>query len=259
MKTSLQQLEKWGFPATGLLLLAVVIIWASVKQQRVKCSEVEIDLEPQDGTYFLSNAHVLKISANTNSPNDLIGKNIKELNTYKMLYNLQASPYVADADVFLGHNGKLKISVKQREPLFRVINQQGESYYVEKSGMKIPFMPRYSVRVPVLSGAVEEMPFDSSHIKSEVLKGAHKIFSIIASDPFWTAQIEQVYVDKFQDYILIPKVGSHTIVVGKPVHLETKFEKLQIFYNQALSKLGWEEYSSINLSFEGQVVAKKRK
>ena len=258
MKISKSLLKKILLPGLGILLLTIVIGWVSIKQKSVKCTEVVIKLVPEDGTYFLSNSQVLKIASNTISSNDLIGRKIKDLNTYQMLFNLTMSPYVEKANVFMGHNGVLQIDVIQREPLFRVINQQGESYYVEKNGMKIPYMPRFSVRAPVLTGNVVEMSNDSTHIQTEELLGAHAIFSIIASDPFWQAQIEQCHVDKNQDYILIPKVGNHTIVVGKPEHLEVKFEKLKLFYNQALSKLGWDEYSEINVSFEGQVVAKRR-
>ncbi|MCO6495186.1 MAG: hypothetical protein J5I91_05860 [Bacteroidetes bacterium] len=258
MKNFTAQFKKWILPAIGLLLLITITIWATIKQKTVVCSEVVIKLEPQDGTYFLTNTHVLQIASNVTSPNDLIGKSLKQLNTYRMLYNLRSSPYVAKANIFLGNDGKLVIDVHQREPLFRVINQQGESYYVEKNGLKIPTVPNYSVRVSVLSGAVDEQAHDSNYIHSEILKGALDIFSFINAEPFWKAQIEQVYVDKNQGFLLIPQVGNHTIVVGKPDNIKSKLEKLKLFYNQALTKKSWDDYSVIDLSFDGQVVAKKR-
>lgn len=259
MKNFLPLLKKWILPATGLLLLLIVTVWATVKQKQVVCTEVVIDLEPREGTYFLTNEHVLDIASNTVSSNDLIGKSIQQLNTFRMLSNLRTSPYVEKANVYMGNDGKLVIDVKQREPLFRVINQQGESYYVEKNGLKIPTVPNYAVRVPVLTGDVSEGANDSNHVHSEVLQGALAIFTYINSEPFWKAQIEQAYVDKNQGFLLIPQVGNHTIVVGKPEHIEIKFEKLKLFYNQALSKKNWDDYSVIDLSFEGQVVAKRRK
>lgn len=258
MKNFLHLLKKWIFPIVGLLLLIIVLVMATMKQKEVVCKEVEINFEPKGIIYFLSQEHVLEIASHITNPNELKGKTLKQLKTYQMLYNLQSSPYIEKANIFLGNDGKLVIDVKQREPLFRVVNQQGESYYVEKNGLKIPTVPNYSVRVPVLSGAVDEAANDSNYIHTEILLGALELFTYTHAYPFWKAQIEQVYVDKNQGFLLIPKVGNHTIVVGKPTQIETKLEKLKLFYNQALSKIDWDDYSVIDLRFDGQIVAKKR-
>jgi cell division protein FtsQ len=154
-------------------------------------------------------------------------------------------------------NGKLHVYVKQREPLFRVINQHGESYYVEKSGMKIPFLQNYPIRVPVLSGMIEETMSDSSYVKSRLLQEAMLLFAEIRSDVFLDAQIEQVYVDKFKDLLLIPKVGNHTIVMGNTERLSDKLHALKLFYHEALNKLGWDIYREIDLRYKGQIVARK--
>ena len=60
------------------------------------------------------------------------------------------------------------------------------------------------------------------------------------------------------DIELIPRVGNHTIVFGDANQIESKFEKLIVFYNKGLSNTGWNEYSVINLKYEGQVVCTKR-
>ena len=59
------------------------------------------------------------------------------------------------------------------------------------------------------------------------------------------------------DFELVPKVGNHKIVFGGIDNLESKFEKLMIFYKKGLSKTGWNEYSEINLKFKNQVVCTK--
>ena len=89
-----------------------------------------------------------------------------------------------------------------------------------------------------------------------------KQFYILASfvykDPFWKAQIMQVYINNEGDMELIPRVGNHTIILGDVSGLEDKFSKLMIFYKQGLSKTGWNEYSTINLKYNNQVICTKK-
>ena len=69
--------------------------------------------------------------------------------------------------------------------------------------------------------------------------------------------IEQLYVDNYNDILLIPKVGNHTIVFGSADHIEDKFETLKTFYLKGLNAVGWDQYKKINLKYEGQIVAEK--
>src|SRR5690606_285270 len=114
------------------------------------------------------------------------------------------------------------------------------------------------LRLPVVSGNIHETYEDSMFISEKSLMEVRNVFEFIHTDPFWTAFIEQVYVDKFKGIILIPKVGNHTIVLGNSDDLEDKFSRLKIFYLEGLGKVGWEVYQQIDLSFKGQIVAKKR-
>jgi len=75
---------------------------------------------------------------------------------------------------------------------------------------------------------------------------------------FWKAQLVQIYVNEDNEIELIPRVGSHRILIGDVENLEEKFNKLMLFYEKGLSKTGWNEYSIINLKFKDQVVCTKR-
>jgi cell division protein FtsQ len=64
-----------------------------------------------------------------------------------------------------------------------------------------------------------------------------------------------VYVDK--DLELIPRVGNHTIILGNVSDLQEKFNKLMIFYKEAMPKVGWNKYKTLNLKYKNQIVCKK--
>jgi cell division protein FtsQ len=245
-------------PIIGLFIILVMMVASLAKHRSLVCTEVEIKLSPDEGTYFLAPSHVLQIAAGVFSVNDIIGHDIASLDLYDMTMQLQHSPFIENASVFLGYNGKLTLNVKQRIPLFRVVTSTGQTYYVEKSGIKIPYRKGYAIRVPVVSGNISESFDDTAFVSSNELYDMLQIFNKISESSFWTAQIEQAYVDKKKGYILIPKVGSHTIVLGNSDRLNEKLDNLQLFYNQAFSNLGWDAYSEIDLSFEGQVVAQRK-
>ena len=91
-----------------------------------------------------------------------------------------------------------------------------------------------------------------------MLDDAFKIARFVRQDKFLNAQIEQLFVNKELDWVLIPKVGNHTIVLGSAEDLEAKFKKLKLFYKKAMKNIGWDKYRTINLKYKNQVVCTKK-
>ena len=52
--------------------------------------------------------------------------------------------------------------------------------------------------------------------------------------------------------------GRSDIVIGTVDNLAEKFDNLRAFYEQGLSKYGWNKYKTINLKFKNQIVCTKR-
>ena len=74
------------------------------------------------------------------------------------------------------------------------------------------------------------------------------------------AQIGQIHREKNGDFVLIPQVGSHTIIFGSAFsdrEVEEKFKKLKVFYEEGLPYEGWNKYDIINLKYKKQIVCKK--
>ena len=79
----------------------------------------------------------------------------------------------------------------------------------------------------------------------------------ITHDKFLKAQIGQIYVNEFNEFELIPRIGSHVILLGKAEDLDDKFRRLYAFYRFGLNKIGWNKYSVINIKYKNQVVCSK--
>jgi cell division protein FtsQ len=55
----------------------------------------------------------------------------------------------------------------------------------------------------------------------------------------------------------VPLIGDQKIILGNARRLENKFDRLKTFYKKAMPYVGWQQYRSINLKFNGQVVCKR--
>jgi cell division protein FtsQ len=77
------------------------------------------------------------------------------------------------------------------------------------------------------------------------------------SSEFWKAQIEQIYIGN--DVELVPLAGSHIIVLGNFQDIDEKMNKLLVFYQHGLNKVGWNIYETINLKYKNQIVCSKTK
>lgn len=252
--------KKWKLALWIIILVFLLLALLAIngKEQQLKVDSVEVSIEPRGLLSFLDSMKVMEIIKGDDVERNIVGELNENIHLDEMEKALEAYPFIESADVSLDLSGKLIIKVSQRSPVLRVINSQQQSYYVAKSGYKMPMHPSFSPRVLVASGNIAETLMDSSGVKTQLMKDLLAIANYCAADNFWRSQIEQLYVDNYIDILLIPKVGNHSIVFGSAENLEAKFDRLKTFYLQGLNKIGWEAYSKINLKYDSQIVAERR-
>lgn len=244
----------------GILLSAIVItaiIWISLNYSGKNrlITKVNISVKPDTGVYFTNANGIMDvISKYQGNPT---GKSAGSVNLTAMEAMLKKLPYIQSAQVFLNLNGELKIAVQQRIPVARVTNLAGETYFIDSTGMKIPFNAEFSPDVIPAGGNITEKLADSIKAHTAVLSNIRALCTFISKNPLWNAQFEQCYVDNYGDLILVPRVGRHSIVIGNAENLEEKFSNLRIFYEQGLRNTGWDKYRQISLKYRNQVVGVK--
>ncbi len=251
--------KKWNIAlwvCIGLFLLGSLIA-LNHTEKNLKVKKIRVKIEPENELFFLDSMAILEIMKGINPNMMLIGSRIGDLKIDEMEADLEANPFVEKADIALNVAGEMQVKILQRSPILRVFNSTGKSYYVAKNGYKIPVNEAYTARVLAANGNIAENLTDSAFVKSSILKDCYKIAAFCSANEFWNAQIEQLYVDNYNDIILIPKVGNHTIVVGSAENIEEKFERLKVFYTKGLNKIGWDKYKLINLKYKDQIVAEK--
>jgi cell division protein FtsQ len=247
---------------TALLWMAVmcgfvVLLVAAVQDKEAsKCKGIVVKLVGDDSNFFIEEKDIKALIANDRALNP-VGKTISNINIANLEKVVSHDPWVKNAEIFIDNQRKLNIKVTQREPVARVFTLSGSSFYLDKDGDRIPVSPRYAARVPVFTDfpvdAVKLQTTDSL-LKAQVIE----MGGFIMADPFWLAQVDQVLITPQREFELTPKLGDHVIAFGDGTDIEKKFSKLLAFYKEGLSKVGWNNYSRIDVAYENEVVCTRR-
>ncbi|TCD02177.1 cell division protein FtsQ [Pedobacter frigidisoli] len=251
----------WTAIFTGfawLISLAGVVVLLSfinVKKQTVKCTDVRILIPGADN--FIEREEIDAILREDQGV--LLGRNIENINIHKIEKTLQSNPYIAFAKVYVDMDGVLNIEVKQRQPIVRIINENGQDFYIDNDGLKMPISTNFTANVLVATGHITEVfgsRVDTLH--TQLARDLYKTALFIKKDTLWDSQIEQIVVDQKNDIELIPRVGNQRIILGNADSLEKKMTNLLLFYKKAMPQVGWDAYRTINIKYTNQVVCEKR-
>jgi cell division protein FtsQ len=266
MKKFLKILEiaAWVLMTGGLFTL---LGFTTIEHNSNICKNYIIKIDYGKADVLVSEADIYTIVKLTG--NLLKGQELGTIDFERIEREIKHQPYVASAQAYMSLDGIVEIDVVQRQPMLRIFNQKGESFYLDGLGNLMPINPSFSARVLVASGYIEEpllkqvcyltdsvKIIDSLYYKS-VMNNLYKVSAYITKDKFLKAQIEQIYVEPNGEFELIPRVGTHTILMGRADNLEDKFERLFVFYRKGLSRTGWNRYNVINIKFKNQVVCSK--
>ncbi|HHB78051.1 MAG TPA: hypothetical protein ENK85_02310 [Saprospiraceae bacterium] len=239
------------------LLLVVAMSAARVKRHsHTKELVVQIaSLETEGGGFLIMERDVKRIIQNS-FVEEIDGMDLNQVQLDRMEKVLEDDPFVKDAEVWIDANNKVHIKVLQRQPIVRIIDNNGLNYYFDKTGRKMPTSKYATARVPVATGYLPAY-FNEFRDSANPLNDVFKLAKFLNKNELLSAMISQISVGKSGEITLIPEFGKTKIILGKADDLPGKFKKLLIFYKEAMPHKGWRKYQTINLKFANQVVCKR--
>lgn len=159
-----------------------------------------------------------------------------------------AMSLVKECQVYKSNGKRIKVDIVCREPVLKVLDKSGATYYVDIEGKKIDDIKK-PLLLPVASGDI-----DDSMIGYEL-----QCFAMaMAKDPFWFVQIEQIYFNEKKEAVITPRMGDHVIEIGTIRQLDEKLENVKTFYRKGLNTVGWNKYSRLNIKISDKVICTKR-
>jgi len=188
---------------------------------------------------------------------NLQGLNVEELAVDLVEDALLDYPYIKQAQAYVSAKNQLHVNIAQREPLLRIIDKANEHYYISKDGEQIPVSRHFTARVPVANGVIPKFEIGFLTMDKHVLKDLYELANYMSKDQFLNPMIEQIYVDKKSEFVLVPKLGREKIELGSMKGYKEKLKNLEIFYKEGLRTIGWNKYKSISLKIDNQVVCEK--
>jgi cell division protein FtsQ len=186
---------------------------------------------------------------------NFLGVAISKIDLRGIEEDLEKDPWIKNAELFFDNRQVLQVRISEREPVARVFTIMGNSFYLDSSGKVLPLSERQSARVPVFTG----FPFGKKLSKpdSALLKDVIALSNYIVRDSFWNAQVGQVDIVA-NEFELVPVIGNHIVRFGSVSDMDKKFKKLFSFYKNVSANVGFDKYETINLAYDGQVVATRR-
>jgi len=161
-------------------------------------------------------------------------------------------------------NGDIHINITERLPILRVINQKGNSFYIDDKGKVMPLSPYYTANTHIATGNIAENPIAYMENVTEgtyektILNDLYIVTKEIIKDTFLNSQIVQIYVDERKEIILIPRIGEQKILIGKSNDIEDKFFRLKTFYQKGINPNELNLYETLNLKYNKQIICSKR-
>jgi len=243
----------WIMLGMGTIVLLVAAI---NKKDNNHCKAVEITIKGVQNNFFIDKSDVIRLLEKMNV-GALKGKAITAFNLAGMEAMLERNEWIKNAELFFDNNDVLRINIMEREPIARIFNSAGNSFYIDSSITTLSLSDKFSARLPVFTN----FPVAGNSLSKDDISLLAQIKNIslyISQSPFWMAQIEQVDINPNRSFEMIPKIGNQIIVFGSGENYEDKFNNLLIFYKNVQSKVGWNKYSTLNVSYKNQVIGLKR-
>jgi len=230
-----------------LAYLSFALFYANsqAKNNSIICKDLRIEvIDTLDRRYLTDNDIISSIAQAGLSP---VGKKLATISTAAIENKLKENRLFKQVECYKTIDGTVRIKIYQRVPFLRVFSTN-ESYYIDNEGEKMPVPNNFAAYVPVASGFIED-----DYAKTQL----YKFTLFLQQDKFWNSQIKQIYVAPNGDVELTPSVGNQQIILGNLDNYKENLEKLRLFYEKGMSKVGWNKYSIINLKYKNQVVCTK--
>ncbi len=231
---------------SSLLLLGAVALagFARFERDGRRFAALDVAVEEIDGMYLVDevsvrNAIVVHDSIRGSYYGDVALSEVEQ-------WVREALPAVRDVQVYPGLNRHLQVNVTQRRPLARWHRGGGGAdCYLDELGEQMPLSPVFTARVPVIFAETEAEA-----------TAAFGYLEVLEQSPVWKAFTDGIAVDG-TDVELIPRLGGARIALGDLAQIHTQLAHLDAFYREQIARGNLNEYKSISLKYEGQIVAQR--
>lgn len=237
------------------LFVLVLVLWgfAGKRQLSRSCNQINVQLENEEGNYFVDEDQVKDVINGRNSLTFMRWYDSISLN--KLEQRVAKIDFVKKAEVSHDLAGNLNVKVRLIKPIARIVSGGSDrDRYVGEEGEILPTSEKYCAKVITLDGpGARHMIF---HTDSNALEMVRMV-EFMNDDPFWSAQVAHINIDEHWNLTLYPLVGSQVVEFGPASGFKPKFNKLLAFYQRIVPVKGWNTYHKVSIKFKNQIICEK--
>jgi cell division protein FtsQ len=238
---------------SGLIVLLVAAIG---KKNHENCRDYIITVNGAQHNLFIDENDINEILT-VAVDGKIKGERMSDFNLRKLEQIIRRNAWVEKANLYFDNRDVLHISVTENEPIARIFTTTGKSFYIDSSAKQMPLSDKMSARVPAFTNFPDKKFLSD---KDSILLGdVRKTALFILNDSFWMSQTEQIDITKDRCFEMVPTVGNHIVKLGDGDGIDRKFHRLFIFYQQVMSKAGFNRYNFVDVRYDGQVIGTKDK
>lgn len=229
--------------------LVFTLFWADNMAAREICGGIDVHvLQSPTSRNFVTPAEISALLKEWKL--DSTDMPVRAIDIQKIEERLEGIDNIEHANVERLSDSRLRLTVTPMQPVARIFDNRGASYYINRQGKRLTANARFRLDVPVITGA-----FDSVRTPVSLLP----LISRIASDSAWNAIVSHVAVESgTRDVLLVPMIRGHVINLGEPDDIDDKLERVMLMYHKVMPLKGWNYYDTISVKWRGQVVATRR-
>ena len=238
---------------SSVLLLAILVIVANVMRSRMQVRGIEVEINYGDTPRLVDQQTVID-TLRARIP-DIQLKQVRQVDCNQVTDAVLHVPFLTTVSTSVSISGKIVIRADQRHPVARLFYGNREAY-IDLDGNVIPTSDLGECNVVVASGeALDSISSDSANAQINTL---WQVARYLDSHADYKLLIDQLYIQRNSEIIMVPKVGDQIIELGDATDLDNKFADLMAFYRNGMPRAGWHTYSKICLKYRGQVVCTKK-
>lgn len=243
--TTTPPLGAWWMTLPLLVGILLVFTAADHEARKVPCRAIDITVDQLDGMYFVDAPSLRNAIVQQFTLLDFPMADLPYAELHQAIVNHHG---VASCDIIPTLGGTLQIEVRQQRPIARVWTPD-TCLYLDDQGRWMPLSRRYTAPVPVVHAE-----------NREDARSAMPLLRTMDQDPFWNRFIDQISVDDGNVHFH-PRLGDLTVDLGTGQELNSRLadqlRQLKTFYRALLDSGDLRRYNTLDLRYDGQLVARK--
>ena len=197
----------------------VLMTFAGIGHQKnILCQNLNISISNKTELGFVDENDVKEILRNMNN-DTLIGKPLSSIDFNRIEQVLDNNLYIRKSQIFANAHGGIDITIEQRKPILRIINNSGVSYYIDENNNRMPVTLKFTARVLVSTGFIFNNGTNEDENDTMMINQLFKLAKFLQQNKFFQSLTEQIIVNDNREIEIIPSLGNFKIILGDATNL----------------------------------------